>query len=114
MQGFLRILTDGDASIFDGISGVTEGIKVAILNEIKKHIPQLECKAYLKIQCFEIDGILHIQDAIRKAMDSTNVKVLYIAAPYYEMRTFTYDEDEGISNLHRAIEILKVAIEIDG
>ncbi|KAL2643489.1 hypothetical protein R1flu_011076 [Riccia fluitans] len=133
-EAFKLIVTDPDAVLNsltkevketgeDGVEvtktvpPMTEEVKDALIKNIKRRMtPQpLKIRADIELKCFQFDGVLHIQSAMRKAeaegTDECPVKIKLVAPPLYVLTTQTLDKDLGISVLENAIKACTKEIE---
>jgi translation initiation factor 2 subunit 1 len=87
-------------------------VREALLKGIRRKMtPQpLKIRADVELTCFDFDGVLRIQEAMRSAMSvSTSeiqVKVMLVASPLYVVATSTLNKDDGLSLLEKAIGAL--------
>ncbi|KAJ3704896.1 hypothetical protein LUZ61_008601 [Rhynchospora tenuis] len=133
-EAFKLIVTDPD-SILDSLTkeikeagpdgeevtkvvpAVTEEVKDALVKNIRRRMtPQpVKIRADVEIRCYQFDGVLHIQKAMRKAEsvgnDDCPVKIKLVAAPLYVLTTQTLDKNQGISVLTNAIKACSEEIE---
>ncbi|XP_071732535.1 eukaryotic translation initiation factor 2 subunit alpha homolog [Rutidosis leptorrhynchoides] len=100
------------------VPALTEEPKDALVKNIKgMMMPRqpLKIRARIEMECIQFDGVLHIKDAMRKAEAAGNevcpVKMKLIAAPSYVLTTLTFDKEQGISVLNKAITACTEEIE---
>ena len=98
------------------ITALTEEVKDALVKAIsRKMTPQaLKIRADVEMTCFNYDGILHIQAAMRAAEASGSeecpVKMKLVAPPLYVLTTNTLDKNLGIQVLEKACEVCQKSI----
>ncbi|XP_073304027.1 eukaryotic translation initiation factor 2 subunit alpha homolog isoform X2 [Primulina huaijiensis] len=126
LEAFKLIVSDPD-SVLDPLTRRVEEINAdgqkvtkvvpAISDEVKKVLVQnikrrmtphvLKIRADIEMRCFELDGILHIKNAMRKAEAAGNkdcpVKISLVGSPLYVLNTQTFDKEQGIETLNKAI-----------
>ena len=108
----------GGLTMADGtpITALTEEVKDALVKAIsRKMTPQaLKIRADVEMTCFNYDGILHIQAAMRAAEASGSeecpVKMKLVAPPLYVLTTNTLDKNLGIQVLEKACEVCQKSI----
>ncbi|XP_052162406.1 eukaryotic translation initiation factor 2 subunit alpha homolog [Oryza glaberrima] len=134
-DAFKLIVADPDAAILDSLTydltetgpdgqevtktlpAVTPEIKDALIKNIRRRMTPQPHKIHADIdmKCFQYDGVLHIQEAMRKAEAAGNkdcpVKIKLVAAPLYVLTTETLDKHQGISVLNNAIKACGETIE---
>lgn len=99
------------------VPAVTEEVKDALVKNIRRRMtPQpLKIRADIEMKCFQLDGVLHIKDAMRKAEAAGNddcpVKIKLVAPPLYVLTTQTLDKEQGLAVLNKAIAACSEAIE---
>ncbi|XP_058074295.1 eukaryotic translation initiation factor 2 subunit alpha homolog [Magnolia sinica] len=92
------------------VPAMSEEVKDALIKNIRRRMtPQpLKIRADVEIKCFQLDGVLHIKEAMRKAEAAGNndcpVKIKLVAPPLYVLTTHTLDKEQGISVLNDAIK----------
>lgn len=120
---FQQIVTD--PTVLDGLTRVDEegnevaceqleaNVRTALLKGIKRRMtPQpLKIRADLDITCFDFDGVLRIQDAMRAgeaaSTEECQVKCKLVAPPLYVLATSTLNKEEGITALENGIEAMQ-------
>ncbi|KAI4385643.1 hypothetical protein MLD38_003639 [Melastoma candidum] len=96
---------------------VSEEVKEALIRNIKRRMtPQpSKIRADIEMRSLQLDGVLHIKDAMRKAEavgnDECPVKIKLVAPPLYVLTTQTLDKEQGLAILNKAIEACSAAIE---
>ena len=107
----LRVLANGvDAGALD------EVVAHALLKDIRRRMtPQpLKIRADVELTCFQFDGVLSIQSAMRAAesisSNDCKVKMSLVASPLYVLTTQTSDKDAGVLLVDEAVDILKVSL----
>ncbi|KAI5073762.1 hypothetical protein GOP47_0011775 [Adiantum capillus-veneris] len=96
---------------------MTEEVKQALIKNIHRRMtPQpLRIRADIELRCFQYDGVLHIQDSMRKAEAAGTpdcpVKIKLVAPPLYVLTTQTLDKEQGIAVLNAAIKACTKEIE---
>lgn len=81
---------------------LTPAVKEALLKNIQRRMtPQpLKIRADVEMTCFNYDGVLHIQAAMRAAeatgTEECPVKMKLVAPPLYVMTTQTLEKELGI------------------
>lgn len=106
----LRLLESADCEALDDV------VAQALLKDIRRRMtPQpLKIRADVELTCFEFDGILSIQSAMRAAEDVSTkdckVKMSLVASPLYVLTTQTSDKDKGVTLVDRAVKILQELI----
>ncbi|XP_078178137.1 eukaryotic translation initiation factor 2 subunit alpha homolog [Carex rostrata] len=99
------------------VAAVTEDVKDTLVKNIRhRMMPQpVKIRADIEIRCYQFDGVLHIQKALRKAESFGNedcpVKIKLVTAPLYVLTTQTLDKNQGISVLTNAIKACSEEIE---
>eukprot|EP00268_Persea_americana_P051495 TRINITY_DN5697_c0_g1_i3.p1 TRINITY_DN5697_c0_g1~~TRINITY_DN5697_c0_g1_i3.p1 ORF type:complete len:345 (-),score=76.37 TRINITY_DN5697_c0_g1_i3:569-1603(-) len=92
------------------VPAMSEEVKDALIKNIRRRMtPQpLKIRADIEMKCFQLDGVLHIKEAMRKAEATGNddcpVKIKLVAPPLYVLTTQTLDKEQGISILKNAIK----------
>eukprot|EP01024_Parvocaulis_polyphysoides_P058046 TRINITY_DN620_c0_g1_i10.p5 TRINITY_DN620_c0_g1~~TRINITY_DN620_c0_g1_i10.p5 ORF type:complete len:146 (-),score=42.32 TRINITY_DN620_c0_g1_i10:1023-1460(-) len=75
-------------------------------------------RADVELTCFEYDGVLHIQEAMREAKkcsdEQCEVSIKLIAPPLYVLSTQTLDQNRGIDVLTEACEACQKVIQSRG
>ncbi|KAH7416193.1 hypothetical protein KP509_14G079800 [Ceratopteris richardii] len=133
-EAFKIIVTDPDAVLGgltrevkeigpDGVEvtktvpAMTEEVKQALIKNIHRRMtPQpLRIRADIELRCFQYDGVLHIQESMRKAEAAGTpdcpVKIKLVAPPLYVLTTQTLDKEQGITILNAAIKACTKEIE---
>eukprot|EP01024_Parvocaulis_polyphysoides_P058050 TRINITY_DN620_c0_g1_i8.p1 TRINITY_DN620_c0_g1~~TRINITY_DN620_c0_g1_i8.p1 ORF type:complete len:297 (-),score=56.79 TRINITY_DN620_c0_g1_i8:1023-1913(-) len=101
----------------DSVSPV---VKEQLLKNInRKMTPQpSKIRADVELTCFEYDGVLHIQEAMREAKkcsdEQCEVSIKLIAPPLYVLSTQTLDQNRGIDVLTEACEACQKVIQSRG
>lgn len=96
---------------------MTEEVKQALIKNIHRRMtPQpLRIRADIELRCFQYDGVLHIQESMRKAEAAGTpdcpVKIKLVAPPLYVLTTQTLDKEQGITVLNAAIKACTKEIE---
>ncbi|MCO5573905.1 hypothetical protein L7F22_027680 [Adiantum nelumboides] len=96
---------------------MTDEVKQALIKNIHRRMtPQpLRIRADIELRCFQYDGVLHIQDSMRKAEAAGTpdcpVKIKLVAPPLYVLTTQTLDKEQGIAVLNVAIKACTKEIE---
>jgi len=96
---------------------LTPEVKDALVKNIQRRMtPQpLKIRADIEMTCFNYDGVLHIQSAMRAAegtgTEDCPVKMKLVAPPLYVLTTNTLDKELGIEVLEKACEVCKTTIE---
>ncbi|KAK2970823.1 hypothetical protein RJ640_014811 [Escallonia rubra] len=96
---------------------ISEKVKDALVKTIRKRMTPLPVKirADIEMKCFQLDGVLHIKEAMRKAeavgTNECPVKIKVVAPPVYVLNTQTLDKEKGISTVREAIAACTEAIE---
>ncbi|XP_030451214.1 eukaryotic translation initiation factor 2 subunit alpha homolog [Syzygium oleosum] len=99
------------------VPAVSEEVKDSLVKNIRRRMtPQpLKIRADIEMKCFQLDGVLHIKDAMRKAEAAGNddcpVKIKLVAPPLYVLTTQTLDKEQGLAILNKAIAACSEAIE---
>eukprot|EP01023_Acetabularia_acetabulum_P031561 TRINITY_DN2957_c1_g1_i2.p1 TRINITY_DN2957_c1_g1~~TRINITY_DN2957_c1_g1_i2.p1 ORF type:complete len:351 (-),score=60.04 TRINITY_DN2957_c1_g1_i2:88-1062(-) len=99
---------------------VSDVVKDQLLKNInRKMTPQpSKIRADVELTCFEYDGVLHIQEAMREAKkcsdDQCEVSIKLIAPPLYVLSTQTLDKNQGIDVLTDACEACQKVIQKRG
>ncbi|OMO61489.1 hypothetical protein CCACVL1_23479 [Corchorus capsularis] len=99
------------------VPAATEEVKDALVKNIRRRMtPQpLKIRADIEMKCFQLDGVLHIKEAMRKAEAAGNddcpVKIKLVAPPLYVLTTQTLNKEQGIATLNKAIAACTEAIE---
>jgi len=108
-EAFKIMVTDPD-TVLKGLTKTVDGVEVPVIEErikeaLLKHIrrrmtPQpLKIRADVELTCFAYDGVLHIQEAMRKGeamgTEECPVKMKLVAPPLYVLTTQTLDKDQG-------------------
>lgn len=107
-------LTNADGSPIDIL---TPDVVDALVKNIRRRMtPQpLKIRADVEMTCFNYDGVLHIQKAMRDAEatgdEECPVKMKLVAPPLYVLTTQTLDKDAGVEVLVKACEACKLSIE---
>ncbi|KAI3459262.1 hypothetical protein Pfo_015925 [Paulownia fortunei] len=123
-EAFKLIVTDPD-SVLNCLTREVEeigddGHKVtkvvpAISDEVKMTPQAIKIQADIEMKCFELDGVLHIKEAMRKAEATGNkdspVKISLVGPPLYVLNTQTLDKEQGIEILKKAISACAEEIE---
>lgn len=84
------------------VPAMTPDVQYALIKDIRRRMtPQpLKIRADIELKCFQYDGVLHIQDAMRKGekagSEDCPVKIKLVAPPLYVLTTQTLDK---VSNL---------------
>ncbi|CAA7023506.1 unnamed protein product [Microthlaspi erraticum] len=113
-EAFKILVTDPDSVLSCKIPGE---VKDALVKNIRRRMtPQpMKIRADIELKCFEFDGVVHINEAMKKAEAAGNddcpVKVKLVAPPLYVLTTQTLDKDKGIEILNKAIEACAETIE---
>ncbi|KAF9596684.1 hypothetical protein IFM89_012883 [Coptis chinensis] len=100
------------------VPAVSDEIKDALLINIRRRmtLQPLKIQADIEMKCFQMDGVLHIKAAMRKAEAAGNedcpVKMKLVAPPLYALTTQTLDKEQGILTLNNAIEACSAEIEL--
>ncbi|KAJ3693257.1 hypothetical protein LUZ60_008737 [Juncus effusus] len=100
------------------VPAVTAEVKDTLLKNIRRRMtPQpIKIRGDVEIKCFQFDGVLHIQKAMRKAeslgTEDCPVKIKLVAAPLYVLTTQTLDKTQGIAVLDKAIKACGEEIEL--
>eukprot|EP01024_Parvocaulis_polyphysoides_P028654 TRINITY_DN2586_c1_g1_i1.p5 TRINITY_DN2586_c1_g1~~TRINITY_DN2586_c1_g1_i1.p5 ORF type:complete len:193 (-),score=46.00 TRINITY_DN2586_c1_g1_i1:561-1094(-) len=96
---------------------ISPQVKEMLLKNIsRKMTPQpSKIRADVELTCFEYDGVLHIQEAMRAAKNCSDeqqeVSIKLIAPPLYVLSTQTLDKSRGIEVLKNACEACREVIE---
>ncbi|CAK9145589.1 unnamed protein product [Ilex paraguariensis] len=99
------------------VPAMSEEVKDGLVKNIKRRMtPQpLKIRADIEMKCFQLDGILHIKEAMRKAEAAGNndcpVKMTLVGPPSYVLNTQTLDKEHGIAILNKAIAACNEEIE---
>ncbi|GAQ82128.1 eukaryotic translation initiation factor eIF-2 alpha subunit [Klebsormidium nitens] len=99
------------------VPAMTPDVQYALIKDIRRRMtPQpLKIRADIELKCFQYDGVLHIQDAMRKGekagSEECPVKIKLVAPPLYVLTTQTLDKDLGIAALEAAIQAASDEIE---
>eukprot|EP00250_Pteridium_aquilinum_P009613 c18797_g1_i1 orf=463-1476(-) len=99
------------------VPAMSEEVKQALIKNIHRRMtPQpLRIRADIELRCFQYDGVLHIQESMRKAeaagSEDCPVKIKLVAPPLYVLTTQTLDKEQGISVLNAAIKACTKEIE---
>lgn len=99
------------------VPAMQEEVKQALIKNIHRRMtPQpLRIRADIELRCFQYDGVLHIQESMRKAeaagSEDCPVKIKLVAPPLYVLTTQTLDKEQGISVLNAAIKACTKEIE---
>ena len=103
------------------ITALTSEVKEALMKAIsrKMTLQALKIRADVEMTCFNYDGILHIQAAMRAAeaagTEECPVKMKLVAPPLYVLTTNTLDKNLGIEMLEKACDVcLKTITEAKG
>jgi len=94
-------------------SALDDVVAHALLKDIRRRMtPQpLKIRADVELTCFQFDGVLTIQRAMRAAEDVSNddckVKMSLVASPLYVLTTQTSDKDAGVILVDEAVDVLK-------
>ncbi|KAK3004027.1 hypothetical protein RJ639_019425 [Escallonia herrerae] len=111
-----RIGPDGK-KVTEVVPVISEEVKDALVKIIRKRLtPQpLKIRADIEMKCFQLDGVLHIKEALRKAeavgTNECPVKIKVVAPPVYVLNSQTLDKEKGISTVREAIAACTEAIE---
>uniref|UniRef100_A0A061R4U7 Translation initiation factor eIF-2 alpha subunit n=1 Tax=Tetraselmis sp. GSL018 TaxID=582737 RepID=A0A061R4U7_9CHLO len=96
---------------------LTEEVKDALLKNINRRMtPQpVKIRADVEMTCFNYDGVLHIQKAMRAAesasIEDCPVKMKLVAPPLYVLTTQALDKSLGVELLEKACAACKASIE---
>ncbi|KAI4383950.1 hypothetical protein MLD38_009728 [Melastoma candidum] len=96
---------------------VSEEVKEALIRNSKRRMTSQPSKirADIEMRSLQLDGVLHIKDAMRKAEavgnDECPVRIKLVAPPLYVLTTQTLDKERGLAILNKAIEACSIAIE---
>ncbi|XP_073157012.1 eukaryotic translation initiation factor 2 subunit alpha homolog isoform X1 [Henckelia pumila] len=111
-----EISADGE-KVTKVVPAISDEVKKVLVQNIKRRmIPQvLKIRADIEMKCFELDGVIHIKNAMRKAEAAGNkdcpVKIALVGSPLYVLNTQTFDKEQGIETLNRAIAACTEEIE---
>ncbi|KAL0434044.1 UNVERIFIED_CONTAM: Eukaryotic translation initiation factor 2 subunit alpha [Sesamum latifolium] len=124
-EAFKLIVTDPDSVLnsltreveeigYDGhkvikvVPAISDEVKQVLVENIRRRMtPQaIKVRADVEIKCFELDGILHIKEAMRRAEAAGNedspVKMSLVGPPLYVLNTQTLNKEQGIEVLKKA------------
>ena len=124
-EAFKMMVTNPDAVLEelrkpDGSPAVDDAVKDALVKDIRRRMtPQpLKIRADVEMTCFEYDGVMRIQDAMRAAAATSTpeceVKVSLVASPLYVATCSTLDKDFGVAACDAAVEAARRTIEAAG
>jgi translation initiation factor 2 subunit 1 len=124
-EAFKMMVTNPDAVLDelrkpDGSPAVDDAVKDALVKDIRRRMtPQpLKIRADVEMTCFEYDGVMRIQDAMRAAAATSTpeceVKVSLVASPLYVATCSTLDKDFGVAACDAAVEAARRTIEAAG
>ncbi|XP_024390263.1 eukaryotic translation initiation factor 2 subunit alpha homolog [Physcomitrium patens] len=108
---------EGDKEVTKIVPAMTEPVQDALIKNIKRRMtPQpLKIRADIELKCFQFDGVLHIQSAMRKAeaagTEECPVKIKLVAPPLYVLTTQTLNKELGITVLENALNACTKEIE---
>jgi len=91
-------------------------VRAALTKGIQRRMtPQpLKIRADIELTCFQYDGVLHLQEAMRVgasgSTDACPVKVSLVASPLYVLTTNTLEKELGITTLAACIELMVKSI----
>ncbi|XP_073054543.1 eukaryotic translation initiation factor 2 subunit alpha homolog isoform X3 [Primulina eburnea] len=80
------------------VPAISVDVKKLLVQDIKRRmIPQvMKIRADIEMKCFELDCVLHIMNAMRKAEATGNkdcpVKISLVGSPLYVLNTQTFDK----------------------
>lgn len=89
---------------------LTKEVKEALIKNVQRRMtPQpLKIRGDIELTCFQYDGVLHIQEAMRAGeqggTEECPVKVKLVAPPLYVLTTTTLDKEGGITTLNECIK----------
>jgi hypothetical protein len=93
-----RILRTIFLQVVKQVPAMTPDVQYALIKDIRRRMtPQpLKIRADIELKCFQYDGVLHIQDAMRKGekagTEDCPVKIKLVAPPLYVLTTQTLDK----------------------
>ncbi|KAL0368225.1 UNVERIFIED_CONTAM: Eukaryotic translation initiation factor 2 subunit alpha [Sesamum calycinum] len=99
------------------VPAISDEVKQALVENIQRRVmPQaIKVRAEVEIKCFELDGVLHIKKAMRRAEATGNedspVKMSLVGPPLYVLNTQTLNKEQGIEVLNKAISACTEEIE---
>tara|TARA_B100000609_G_C17136162_1_gene392938 strand:- start:1 stop:933 length:933 start_codon:yes stop_codon:yes gene_type:complete len=111
---FSELVASGGA---EAEASITEPVRDALTRDIKRRMTPtpLKLRADVELTCFQYDGVLQIQEAMRagerRGEEGVAVKVKLVAPPLYVLTSQTLLKDKGLRVLGEAIEAMEASIE---
>ncbi|EYU45547.1 hypothetical protein MIMGU_mgv1a020140mg [Erythranthe guttata] len=102
------------------VPAISDEVKKVLVQDIRRRMTPhpIKIRADIEMKCFELDGVLRLKDAMRRAEACGNVdcpvKVALIGAPLYVLYTQTLDKEQGIRVLEKAISACSEEIQSRG
>ena len=111
---FTELVASGGA---EAEASITAPVRDALTRDIKRRMTPtpLKLRADVELTCFQYDGVLQIQEAMRagerQGVEGVAVKVKLVAPPLYVLTSQTLHKDKGLRVLGDAIEAMAASIE---
>jgi len=106
---FAELLKEGGEGAAEVL---TDEVKTALMRDIRRRMTPvpLKLRADVEMTCFQYDGVLHLQEAMRAGAaagdDDCGVQVKLVAPPLYVLTSQSLYKDQGLGVLHKAIEAM--------